>query len=704
MSPTRSLDDARREAERLRAEIAEHDRRYFVDAAPVISDADYDRLVGRLSALEEEFPALVTPDSPTQRVGGGVLEGFASVRHSAPMLSLGTTYSPDEVREFDARVRRWLGSDAPVAYACELKIDGVAIALRYAGGRLALGLTRGDGVSGDDITANLRTIRSLPLAVPASAPFGGDFEVRGEVYYPAAAFARLNRAQEERGERVFANPRNAAAGTLKLLDTREVARRPLAVFVYAVVDPRGRGLATQWAVLDALAAAGFPVVPHRHLAPDVEDAIAHTLSWSERRRALDFWVDGMVLKLNDLDAQARLGATAKSPRWGIAYKFEPDEATTRVVAVRFQVGRTGALTPVAELEPVELAGTTVKRATLHNLDELARKGIKIGDLVTVEKAGDIIPQVTGVKTAERRGDERDVEIPARCPECGGALARDEEEVTLRCVNASCPAQVRRGIEHFASRQAMDIQGLGEALVDQLVAGALVRDIADIYRLRHRREEIVALERMGEKSTDKLLEAIEASRARPFARLLFGIGIRHVGVTVARTLAARYRSLRDLAAATEEEIALLEEVGPVIARAVVSFFAEERNRALVERLHAVGLGEASADEVPVPGRSRLAPGAAASGEGAPLAGKTFVLTGALERMTREEAAERIRALGGRVTDSVSKNTDYLVAGEKAGSKLAKASALGVPVLREEGLESLLREHEAGGTGKPGARKG
>ncbi len=690
-----SLEDARREADRLRAEIAEHDRRYFVEAAPVISDAEYDRLVARLAALETEFPSLVTPDSPTQRVGSAVLEGFATVPHSAPMLSLGNTYSPDEVREFDARVRRWLGSDAPVAYVCELKIDGVAIALRYAGGRFALGLTRGDGVAGDDITANLRTIRSLPLAVPAAPPFAGDFEVRGEVYYPAAAFARLNRAQEERGERVFANPRNAAAGTLKLLDTREVARRPLAIFVYALVGARERGLATQWAVLDALAAAGFPVIPDRHLAPDIEDAVAHTLSWGERRHALDFGVDGMVLKLNDLDAQARLGATTKSPRWGIAYKFEPEEATTRLVAVRFQVGRTGALTPVAELEPVELAGTTVKRATLHNLDELARKGIKIGDLVTVEKAGEIIPQVTGVKTAERRGDERDVEIPTRCPECGGALARDEEEVTLRCVNASCPAQVRRRIEHFASRQAMDIQGLGEALVDQLVANRLLKDIADIYRLRYRREEIAALERMGEKSTDKLLAAIEASRARPFARLLFGIGIRHVGVTVARTLAARYRSLRELAAATEEEIALLEEVGPVIARAVVSFFAEERNRALVERLHAVGLGEAAADESPAPGRSRLAPGAAASGEGAPLSGKTFVLTGTLVRLTREEAAERIRALGGRVTDSVSKNTDYLVAGEKAGSKLAKARALGVPVIGEKELEEILGGAEAGG---------
>ena len=690
-----SLGEARREASRLRAEIAEHDRRYFVDAAPVISDADYDRLVARLAALEAEFPSLVTPDSPTQRVGGGVLAGFASLPHSAPMLSLGNTYAPDDVREFDARIRRWLGSDAPVPYVCELKIDGVAIALRYSEGRFALGLTRGDGVAGDDITANLRTIRSLPLAVPIRGAFAGEFEVRGEVYYPSRAFARLNLAQEERGERVFANPRNAAAGTLKLLDTREVARRRLAVFVYALVGARERGLATQWAVLDALAAAGFPVIPDRHIASGVEDAIAYTLSWSDRRHALDFGVDGMVIKVDDLDVQARLGATAKSPRWGIAYKFEPEEATTRVVAVRFQVGRTGALTPVADLEPVELAGTTVRHATLHNLDELARKGIKIGDLVTVEKAGEIIPQVTGVKVAERRGDERDVEIPTRCPECGGALERDEEEVTLRCVNASCPAQVRRRIGHFASRQAMDIQGLGEALVDQLIANRLTNDIADIFRLRHRRDEVVALERMGEKSADNLLAAIEASRARPFSRLLFGIGIRHVGVTVARTLASRYRRLRELGAATEDELALLDEVGPVIARSVVSFFAEERNRALVRRLEAVGLGEAASVESPASGRSRLVSGGASSGEGAPLFGKVFVLTGTLEVLTREEAAERIRSLGGRVTDSVSKKTDYLVAGANPGSKIAKAKALGVRVIGEPELEGLLRGFEKEG---------
>ncbi len=685
-----TLGEARRETERLRREISEHDRRYFVDAAPVISDAEYDRLLAALAAIEAEHPSLVSPDSPTQRVGGGALEGFASVPHSAPMLSLGNTYSPDELREFDARIHRWVGSDDPVTYVCELKLDGVAVVLRYRGGRFVLGLTRGDGVAGDDITASLRTIRALPLAIPDEGAFAGDVEVRGEVYYPLAAFARLNRARQAGGEDVFANPRNAAAGTLKLLNPRIVARRPLALFLYTVVDARARGLGAQSEALDALAAAGFPVNPERRRTAGVDDTITYTLSWSERRRSLDYWVDGIVIKIDDLAIQERLGATAKSPRWGIAYKFEPQEATTRVVGVRFQVGRTGALTPVADLEPVELAGTIVRRATLHNFDELERKGILIGDLVTVEKAGEIIPQVTGVKVAERRGDERAVAIPAACPECGGTLVREPEEVTLRCINASCPAQVRRQIEHFASRHAMDIRGMGEALVNQLVETGLVRDAADIYALAGRRDELTALERMGEKSADKLLDAIEASRKRPLERLLFGIGVRHVGVTVARTLGARFATVREAAEATEEDLARLDEVGPVIARSVVSFFAEPRNRALVERLETAGLGRGGgvAGDAGVAARARLGAGAAAGDAAGPLAGKTFVLTGTLPGISREEATEQILAAGGRVNASVSKKTDYVVAGENAGSKLEKARALGLRVIDFDSFRALL----------------
>lgn len=482
---------AKREVERLRREIAEHDRRYYSDAAPSISDVEYDRLVAALAALEAEHPSLATPDSPTQRVGGGVSEGFVTVAHSAPMLSLSNSYSAEDIRQFDARVRKWLGLTSDPEYVCELKLDGVAIALRYdANGRFTQGLTRGDGVRGDDITQNLRTIRALPLAIDARGAFAGGFEVRGEVYYPLAAFARFNQTQDEEGGRVFANPRNAAAGTLKLLDSHEVARRPLAVSLYAIVGAAERGLASQWAVLDALQAAGFPVSIERFLARGADEAIAHTVTWSRSRLQLDYAVDGMVIKVNELAAQERLGATAKSPRWGIAYKFEPEEATTRVGAVRFQVGRTGVITPVADLEPVELAGTIVRHATLHNMEEVRRLGLRIGDLVTVEKAGEIIPQVTSVKAELRTGNEAEVPEPAECPECGGHVVREAGEVALRCVNASCPAQLRRQIEHFASRHAMEIEGLGNVLVNQLVEKQFVEDVADIYRLAARRDDLV----------------------------------------------------------------------------------------------------------------------------------------------------------------------------------------------------------------------
>jgi DNA ligase (NAD+) len=436
-------------------------------------------------------------------------------------------------------------------------------------------------------------------------------------------------------------------------------------------------------VLESLARAGFPVSRERFLARDIDEATQHTASWESRRHDVDYAVDGMVIKVNDLEAQDRLGATAKSPRWGIAYKFEPEEATTRVIGVRFQVGRTGVITPVADLEPVELAGTTVRRATLHNMSEVERLGLRIGDLVTVEKAGEIIPQVTSVKAAERTGSEREVAPPAACPECGGHVVREEGEVALRCVNASCPAQLRRQVEHFSSRYAMDIEGMGTVLVNQLVDGKLVRNLGDIYRLRDRRDDLVALERMGNKSADNLLAAIEASRDRAIDRLLFGIGIRHVGVTVARTLAARYGTLGEIARASADDIARLEDVGPVIARAVSEFFAEERNRALVEDLERLGVGRAG---VVAGVRSRGRPGAAdASG---PLAGKIVVLTGTLSSLTRDEATGRILAAGGRVTGSVSKKTDLVVAGESAGSKLTKAQSLGVRVLSEAELLELL----------------
>lgn len=684
-----NLKQAAARVDELRRLIRHHDRRYFIDHDPEIADRAYDALVRELDQLEKDFPELDDPNSPTHRIGGAPLESFASVRHKTPMLSLQNCYDEKEVREFDARVRRFLGTEDPVAYVVELKIDGVAVALHFQEGRFRQAITRGNGIEGDDITANLRTVRSLPLELGLQAhSWPREVEIRGEAYFPRTGFEALNQRREGDGEKRFANPRNAAAGTLKLLDPQEVGRRPLAFFAYQLVaDPMP--CANQSEVLELLQQAGLPVNPHRKRVTGVDQAIDLFSDWDLQRKDLDYDTDGLVLKVDDFDLQRRLGATGKAPRWGIAYKFETEEAITRILEIEVQVGRTGAVTPVANLTPTDLLGTVVKRATLHNADEIARLGVRVGDWVTIEKGGEIIPKVTGVLSDRRTGDEQPFRFPTACPVCGESLEQEDGEVAIRCVNEHCPAQLKRQISHFASRTAMDIEGLGHILVDQLVEGGHVRGLPDIYRLR---TELIAdltqlrqkprgapgelvLVRYGEKSASKLMTALEDSKTRPLHRLLFGLGIRHVGIHAAQLLARAYGSLDQLAAATEEELAELHEIGPILAATVTRYFADPRTRDLLARLARLGIK---------PRAEEISPAADT------LAGKVFVITGTLPAMTRAEAKTLITANGGRVTGSVSGKTDYLLAGDDPGSKYEKALSLGVTILSADELRGLLRE--------------
>ncbi len=659
----------------LRHEIERHNRAYYDLAEPEITDREYDALIRELEELEERFPNLRAADSPTAHVGGTVQDGFTTVVHAVPMLSISNTYNADELRDWDARNKRGLdlAPDADIEYVVELKIDGVAVTLRYEGdgfgpARLVLGATRGNGQMGDDITANLRTIKSIPNTI--QLPAGGRvLEVRGEVYMEREAFARLNAERAAAGEPLFANPRNTTAGTLKQLDSGIVARRPLSMFAYATGDIEADLPDTHAGFLDWMTERGFPVNPNRVVCANIDAVIEQTTVWEQKRKGLSYDTDGLVIKVNRRDWQMELGATSKSPRALVAYKFSAEKAETRLNGIEWNVGRTGAVTPVALLEPVLLAGTTVKRATLHNLDELERLGVKIGDTVLIEKGGDIIPKVLRVVESLRTGDEQSIEIPATCPSCGGETVRLPDEVALRCTNAACPAQVRERIQHYASRNAMDIDGLGEKIVDQLVDAGLIQDVSDLYRLEM--IQLAELERLGEKSAQNLVDAIDASKGQTLARFLFGLGIRFVGTSSARDCAQAFGTLDAFLAANREELVAVEGIGDKVADAIIEFREKPENIALIERLRALGVN-------PPPDRSAAERDAHRSEA---FDGKVFVLTGELSEMKRNDAKAEIEKRGGKVTGSVSKKTDVVVAGENAGSKYDKAVKLGVAIWDE-----------------------
>lgn len=657
----------------LARQIRQHDRAYYIDARPTISDVEYDRLYRQLIDLESAHPGLKTPDSPSQRVGGAPIPGFTQVRHLVPMMSLENTYSPDEVRSFIARAQKPLG-ETPLRWSIEPKIDGVAISLRYEQGRFTLGATRGDGTHGDDITANLRTIRNLPLVLtpPPDGEVPEVLEVRGEVYMPTADFRRLNAERAAAGEETFANPRNSTAGSLKQLDPRIVARRPLRVVLYGLGAVSSTPPATQAGLLRWFQLLGLPIPERLWVAHSAGEVLAAIDELDTARRSFSYETDGAVVKLDDLALRQQLGSTSKAPRWAVAYKYAPEQAETRLRAITLQVGRTGAITPVAELEPVFLSGSTVSRATLHNEEELRRKDIRVGDTVLIEKAGEVIPAVVRVLPERRNGSEIPFDFPRNCPECGSAVAREQtadgEGAVLRCLNPGCPAQVRGRLEHWCARGAMDIEGGGEVTVQQLVATQLVRDVADLYSLTI--PQVAGLERMGEKSAANFIAGIDASRSRELWRLLFGLGILHVGASTAKALSRQFPDIDALAAASTEQLMQAEDIGEVIARSIHDWFRNDANRHLIERLRAAGLTLTSSLYRP--------PTDAPAG---PFAGKTFVLTGTLPTLSREAATARIEALGGKVSSSVSRKTHYLLAGEEAGSKLEKARTLGIPILDE-----------------------
>ncbi|HEX8178590.1 MAG TPA: NAD-dependent DNA ligase LigA [Pyrinomonadaceae bacterium] len=658
------------EIETLRAELRHHEELYYVYDNPEISDADYDALLVRLQTLEAEHPELVTPDSPTQRVGGRPAERFEQYVHRRPMLSLDNSYNIEDLRAFDERCRK-LADGRAFEYVAELKIDGLSISLHYHDGVLVRGVTRGDGRIGEDVTQNVRTIRTVPLRLK-DAHQASEVEVRGEAYLARKVFERINAEREEANEPRFANPRNAAAGTIRQLDPQVVRARRLDLFAYDALAGERKAFDTHWAALEWLERAGFRTGPHKRCAT-IDDVIAFCNDWEGQRDDLDYEIDGVVVKVNSTALQDEFGATTKSPRWAIAYKYPARQATTQVKEIIVQVGRTGALTPVAILEPVQLAGTTVARATLHNEDEIKRLGVRVGDYVLIEKSGEIIPKVLKVVESRRTGAEKRFRMPKICPVCGGVISRPEGEVVARCVAADCPAQLKARLLHFASRRAMRIEGLGEALAEQFVQTKLVKDVADLYALTH--EQVAGLERMAEKSASNLLAQIAASRERDLPQLVFGLGLRHVGERTAAILARSFRSLKELAAASVEALDEIPEIGLTVAESVHDWFADEGNRLLCDRLRAAGV------------RTELAAGAG-GGTTETFAGQQFVLTGRLETMTRDEARALIEAHGGRVTSSVSKKTDYIVAGAEAGSKLDKARALGLNIIDEQALRALL----------------
>jgi DNA ligase (NAD+) len=662
-------DKIRKRARQLADELRDHDYRYYVLADPVISDEAYDTLMRELIDIEEKYPELRTPDSPTQRVGGQPTKEFPTVTHSVPMLSLSNTYNESELFDFDRRVRSGLG-DEHVRYIVEPKFDGVAVTLRYERGILVLGATRGDGSQGDEITGNLKTIRSIPLSIRGSGKKYPVFEVRGEVIMYKEDFIRLNEYREEQGEKLFANPRNMTAGTLKLQDSRIVAERKLRFFAYQLlgddIDEE-----SHYKRMRFLSSAGFPVHRDVRLCLTINEVLSYCHEKEVERDTFPYEIDGVVVKVDSLDQQRRLGTIAKSPRWATAYKFTARKAQTRLHGITLQVGRVGTITPVAELEPVLLGGTTVRRATLHNIDEIERLDVRIGDTVVVEKGGDVIPKISGVVPERRPAGTRKYRMPSSCPVCGTEIRRLEGEVNYYCLNSSCPAQIRGKIAHYAARQAADIEGLGEALIDQLVSKRMILSPADLYDLKS--TELAALERMGEKSAGNLLDSIEKSKMKPYHRILFAIGIRHVGQGVAGVLAREFPDIDLLQRATVDDLTAVREIGPKIAESIVTYFKEKNNRKLVERLRTAGVALAGEKKI----KSETT-----------LSGKTFVLTGTLDRLTREEARARIEEQGGKVTSSVSKKTDYVVVGSEPGSKLDKARSLGIRILSEDEFIRIL----------------
>ena len=682
------MSDPLERIQQLRTEIRRHEELYCIQNAPEISDAEFDRLLHELEQLEADYPDLVTSDSPTQRVAGRPTEAFPTVVHLAPMLSLDNVYDEEDLRAFDERLRRAAGlGNEPVSYVAELKIDGLSIALTYEDGRLVRGATRGDGMRGEDVTANVRTIRSLPLALRRAA-IPGRLEVRGEVFLPRSSFARINAEREAEGEPLFANPRNAAAGTMRNLDPGLVARRRLAAFTYQLVAPAATLPQRHFDMLTAMKEWGLPVEPHLQRCRGISEVIEFCRTWADERLQLEFDTDGVVVKLDDLALRERLGTTAKFPRWATAFKFPAQQAHTKLLRIDVNVGRTGANTPYAVLEPVVVAGSTISMATLHNAEDIARKDFRPGDTVVIEKAGDVIPRVVAPVLSLRPADAVPWLMPTTCRACGSQLHRDEEEVVWRCENSACPARLRRGLEHFASRSAMNIEGLGESLVDQLIEKGLVRDFSDLYHLTAGElENLVVMPRLprSERAVPRKLgkvgrnvvEQIERSRQNDLPRLVYGLGIRHVGEKVAATLARHFRTMEHLLEASIEMLQTAPEIGPVVAASVKSFADEPRNREVIAKLAAAGVNMMS--QQPAPGRGA---------GGAPLAGKTFVLTGTLGQMSREEATAAIESRGGKVTGSVSRKTSYLVVGQDAGSKLDKAKELGVPTLSEDEFRTLI----------------
>ena len=659
----------RKRVEKLREELEYHNYRYYILDQPEISDAQYDRLMRELQKLEEEYPELRSPNSPTQRVGASPLEEFEIVRHTIPMLSLANAFDETEARDFDKRVKKFLGSSANVTYVAEPKLDGLAVELVYERGQFVVGSTRGDGVNGENITQNLRTIKTIPLQLMRQeAPVPERLEVRGEVIMQLKKFKELNRKREEIGEPPFANPRNAAAGSVRQLDPKITVERPLEIYCYGVGEVRGRTFKTHWEILQTFPKWGLSTNPNIERGQNIDEVLEYYHRMNEKRETIPYEIDGIVIKVDRLDLQVRLGEIARSPRWALAFKFQPKQETTKILDIIVQVGRTGALTPVAVMEPVKVGGVEVSRATLHNQDEIDKKDVRVSDTVVIQRAGDVIPEVVQVIISKRKGTEKKFRMPSKCPVCGAEVIK--EEAIHRCIGLDCPAQLKGRIKHFASKRAMDIEGLGVKLIDQLVDKALVKDVADIYYIN--KEELIELERMADKSAQNIIDAIEKSKTKPLSKFLYALGIRHVGETTAEDLARHFSRLEDFFHLSQEDLMEVEGIGPEVAASVHQFFRDKKNRESIERLKKAGV-KVIESKVKEKGK---------------LVGKTFVFTGSLKDFGRDEARNLVESLGGMTASSVSKNVDYVVVGEDPGSKFDKAKELGIKTLTEEEFKRMI----------------